>query len=240
MADNPYSLVSLWSQGDVIIKGVVVLLLLMSIASWYVIVTRLLRVFRLRHATRATDSFWSMHSFDEGLEVLDTGILENPFRKMVLDAQAAREHHASGAEDFRAHVSLSDWLSGSLRASIDDSVERMQSGLPVLASVGSTAPFIGLFGTVWGIYRALVSIGASGHASIGLVAGPVGEALIMTAFGLAVAVPAVVGYNALLRANRRVAARLQRFARQLHICFLTESPLVTVRSGPDTKEKEDF
>ena len=238
MANNPYSLASLWIQGDLVIKGVAVLLLLMSVASWYVIVTRAWRIFRLQQVIRATGLFWSTESPDEGLEMPDTGISENPFRRLVLDGQAAMEHYAAAKGSLHAQLSLSQWLGDSLRSSIDASSERMQSGLPVLASVGSTAPFIGLFGTVWGIYRALASIGISGHASIEHVAGPVGEALIMTAFGLAVAVPAVLGYNALIRANRRAVAALNRFARQLHAGFLTGLPVGLADKDLKAKQKE--
>jgi biopolymer transport protein ExbB len=116
---------------------------------------------------------------------------------------------------------VSDWITRTLRNSIDDSTARLQSGLAILASVGSTAPFVGLFGTVWGIYHALVGIGASGVATIDKVAGPVGEALIMTALGLAVAIPAVLGYNALVRGNKGILTKLNRFAHDLHAYFVT-------------------
>ena len=116
---------------------------------------------------------------------------------------------------------FSDWVTRCLRNSVDDSTARMQAGLAILASAGSTAPFVGLFGTVWGIYHALMSIGLAGQATIDKVAGPIGEALIMTALGLAVAIPAVLGYNALVRANKGVIARLNRFAHDLHAYFVT-------------------
>ncbi|HNI61844.1 MAG TPA: MotA/TolQ/ExbB proton channel family protein, partial [Agitococcus sp.] len=132
--------------------------------------------------------------------------------------------HEQSKQDLHGQISLTEWLKETLRADIEESAEKMQAGLPVLASVGSTAPFVGLFGTVWGIYHALVGIGASGQASIDKVAGPVGEALIMTAFGLAVAIPAVLGYNTLTRSNKAIISKLQRFARQLHAYFLTGSP----------------
>jgi biopolymer transport protein ExbB len=118
-------------------------------------------------------------------------------------------------------MSVSDWLTRSLRNSIDESTARLQSGLAVLASVGSTAPFVGLFGTVWGIYHALITISSAGQASIDKVAGPIGEALIMTALGLAVAIPAVLGYNALVRGNKSVLMKLNRFAHDLHAYFVT-------------------
>ena len=118
-------------------------------------------------------------------------------------------------------LDLSEWVTRSLRNSIDDIAAKMQAGLAVLASVGSTAPFVGLFGTVWGIYHALLAIGLNGQASIDKVAGPVGESLIMTALGLAVAIPAVLGYNALVRGNKSVSGKLNRFAHDLHAYFVT-------------------
>jgi biopolymer transport protein ExbB len=234
---NPYGIAALWTQGDGVIKTVAVLLLLMSIVSWYVIVTRAWRVMKLRRTVQTMNEFWHAHSFAEGMNVLKGNSATNPFRHLALEGQAAVEHHTNNKEDLHGQLSLAEWLTDCLRGAIDDSAERMQRGLPILASVGSTAPFVGLFGTVWGIYHALVSIGISGQASIDRVAGPVGEALIMTAFGLAVAVPAVLGYNALMRANKGVIGRLNRFARQLHAYFLTGSPVTQSAPQPVTKIK---
>nr|WP_290575874.1 MotA/TolQ/ExbB proton channel family protein [Ketobacter sp.] len=159
------------------------------------------------------------------MQILGRGRSHNPFYQLAEDGQIALDHHATHQEDLHGKLPLADWLTTSLRGSIDESAERLQRGLSILASVGSTAPFIGLFGTVWGIYHALVGIGVSGQASIDKVAGPVGEALIMTAFGLAVAIPAVLGYNALQRQNKLILGRLNRFAHQLHAFFLTGSPI---------------
>jgi biopolymer transport protein ExbB len=226
MDTNPYGLAALWAQGDLVIKSVALILLLMSVASWYVIVTRGWQAFRLRAASRRMGGFWHAHSFEQGLAVLRTDDnVPNPFVSLALEGKAAAEHHASSRDDLHGQLSLAEWLTESLRGEIDESAERIQAGLPILASVGSTAPFVGLFGTVWGIYHALVGIGLSGSASIDKVAGPVGEALIMTAFGLAVAIPAVLGYNALVRTNKGVVSRMHRFARQLHAYFLTGSPV---------------
>lgn len=226
MDSNPYGLAALWAQGDGVIKSVALVLLIMSIASWYVIVTRGWQAWRLRAMSRRMGGFWHAHSFAEGLAVLraeEGG--DNPFVSLALEGKAAAEHHASSRDDLHGQLSLAEWLTESLRGEIDEGAERIQGGLPILASVGSTAPFVGLFGTVWGIYHALVGIGLSGAASIDKVAGPVGEALIMTAFGLAVAIPSVLGYNALVRANKGVVSRMHRFARQLHAYFLTGSPV---------------
>ena len=225
MNPNPYGLAALWTQGDAIIKSVAVVLMLMSIFSWFVIATRAWRAVKLRRAARAMVGFWHTHSFAEGIALLEQQGPHNPFRHIALEGKAAVDHHSTNKEDLHGQLSLAEWLTESLRGAIDESAERMQAGLAVLASVGSTAPFVGLFGTVWGIYHALVGIGASGQASIDKVAGPVGEALIMTAFGLAVAIPAVLGYNALTRSNKSVINTLNRFARQLHAYFLTGSPV---------------
>jgi len=225
MSENPYGIVSLWTQGDVVIKSIAIILLLMSIASWYVIVTRVWRLVKIRRSAQALGQFWHTQSFAEGMKVLNSAGPGNPFSHLVLEGQAAVEHHSSNKEDLHGQLSLAEWLTDCLRSAIDETAERMQSGLSVLGSIGSTAPFVGLFGTVWGIYHALVSIGVSGQASIEKVAGPVGEALIMTAFGLAVAIPAVLGYNALTRSNKGVLSKLHRFARQLHAYFLTGSPV---------------
>lgn len=138
-----------------------------------------------------------------------------------MTGKEAAQHHRASQPQLHDVMDISDWITRSLKSAIDEAVARMQSGLAVLASVGSTAPFVGLFGTVWGIYHALINIGASGVPTIDKVAGPVGEALIMTAFGLAVAIPAVLGYNALTRGNKGVISKLNRFAHDLHAYFVT-------------------
>ena len=223
MTDNPYGLAALWAQGDSITRSVALLLLVMSILSWYLILTRAWRTIRLRRSARSIAGFWHAHRGSNGVGFLDFQKLESPFRHVALQGQAAVDHHRKNKDELEGQLSLAQWLTESLRGAIDESTERLNTGLVVLASVGSTAPFVGLFGTVWGIYHALVGIGASGQASIDNVAGPVGEALIMTAFGLAVAIPAVLAYNALVRSNRGISHQLNRFARQLHAYFLTGS-----------------
>jgi biopolymer transport protein ExbB len=222
---NPYGIAALWAQGDVVIKTVAIALLLMSMVSWSVIGLHTWRAARLRRAALAATGFWHTHSFAEGMALLDQHGLENPFRHLAAQAQAAVDHHTSNQQDLHGHISLVEWLTESLRGAIDDSAEQISSGLAILASVGSTAPFVGLFGTVWGIYHALVGISTSGQVGIDKVAGPVGEALIMTAFGLFVAIPAVLGYNALTRNNKGLINKLNRFARQLHAYFLTGAPV---------------
>ena len=234
--NNPYGIEALWNQGDMVIKSVAVMLLLMSIASGYVIAVRSWGLFRLRKPSRALGDFWHAQSFAEGLHILGDNRDDNPFRRLAEEGQAALDHHTNHKNDLHGHLPLAEWLTACLRGSIDESSERLQRGLAILASVGSTAPFIGLFGTVWGIYHALVGIGVSGSASIDKVAGPVGEALIMTAFGLAVAIPGVLGYNALNRGNKGILGKLNRFAHQLHAYLITGAPPASSKSSaPVTK-----
>lgn len=231
MSNTPYGLISFWSEGDAVIRSVAVLLLVMSVVSWTVIVTRAGRLIGLRRVARDSADFWHAGNFGEGLHLLAGDAERNPFRHLAEEGKAAIDHHAGNHNELHGQISLAEWLTESLRGAIDESTERLNGGLSVLASVGSTAPFVGLFGTVWGIYHALLGIGAAGQASIDKVAGPVGEALIMTAFGLAVAIPAVLGYNALMRANKRLVGKLNRFARQLHAYFLTGAPVVRAING---------
>lgn len=221
------TLIALWSQGDLLIKGIALLLLAMSVASWYIIVTRSLRALAFRKMANETAAFWAARDLGEGMAALSQAGQDNPFLYMATEGEQTMRHHTEREETLKNRISLPDLLTESLRGAIDENTLRLQSGLSVLASVGATSPFIGLLGTVWGIYHALVSIGASGQASIDKVAGPVGEALIMTALGLAVAIPAVLGYNALVRANRRAIGRMNRFARQLHAYFLMGAPVST-------------
>jgi len=230
MNNNNFGLSHLWAQGDIVTRAVAILLLAMSLASWMVIFVKALDLRRHASQARRIESFWHSADFADGLSKLDSDPA-NPFRTLALEGREAAAHHNAQTQ---LHDSLgaSEWLTRALRNSIDDSTARMQAGLAVLASVGSTAPFVGLFGTVWGIYHALLSISAAGQATIDKVAGPIGEALVMTALGLAVAIPAVLGYNALVRGNKSVLNRLNRFAHDLHAYFLTGA---RVASGTDPK-----
>jgi biopolymer transport protein ExbB len=191
----------------------------MSLATWVVIVAKALDLRRFTAQSRRVEAFWRGADFNEGLKLLG-GEAVNPFRALATEGREATAHHHAQPQ-LHDTMSVSDWLTRSLRNSIDESTARLQSGLAVLASVGSTAPFVGLFGTVWGIYHALITISSAGQASIDKVAGPIGEALIMTALGLAVAIPAVLGYNALVRGNKSVLMKLNRFAHDLHAYFVT-------------------
>lgn len=215
-AGNPYGLRVVWAQGDMVARTTLVLLALMSLLSWYVIVSKLLE--QRRQATQALSAraaFANADSLQKGATALGK---ESPFRFLVDSAMDALRKY----ESLAGQVDVGTWLSQDIVRNVGTLQMRMQSGLSVLATVGSTAPFVGLFGTVWGIYNALVTIGSTGQASIDKVAGPVGEALIMTALGLAVAVPAVLGYNWLVRRNRLALHNVKGFGSDLHTLLLIE------------------
>ncbi len=216
-------LFNVWSQGDLVTKGIFVILLAMSLASWMVILIKTLDLMKFKRLAHQARDFWHNPDFASGLKQLGPDA-DNPFHSLAIEGREATSHHRqTKASQAHLHDSLdlSDWVTRCLRNHLDEFTAKLQSGLAVLASVGSTAPFVGLFGTVWGIYHALLAIGASGQASIDKVAGPIGEALIMTALGLAVAIPAVLGYNALVRGNKSILSQLNRFAHDLHAYFVT-------------------
>ena len=217
--NNSFGLVNLWTQGDFITRAVAVLLLGMSLASWMVIIIKALDLRKFAMQSRRIESFWHAADFADGLSKLGTDPA-NPIRALALEGREAAAHH-NAQPQLHDSLGASEWLTRSLRNSIDESTSRLQAGLAVLASVGSTAPFVGLFGTVWGIYHALIAISAAGQATIDKVAGPIGESLVMTALGLAVAIPAVLGYNALVRGNKSILNKLNRFAHDLHSYFVT-------------------
>ena len=217
--DSQFGLINLWTQGDIVTRAVAILLLIMSLSTWMVIILKALDLRKIAAQARLTESFWHGADFADGLNKLGADPA-NPFRALATEGREATAHHHAQPQ-LHDSLDVSDWLSRSLRNSIDESTARLQSGLAVLASVGSTAPFVGLFGTVWGIYHALLSISVAGQATIDKVAGPIGEALIMTALGLAVAIPAVLGYNALVRGNKSILMKLNRFGHDLHAYFLT-------------------
>ncbi|QTN28436.1 MotA/TolQ/ExbB proton channel family protein [Rhodoferax sp. AJA081-3] len=213
---NPYGLQVAWGQGDIVTRTTLILLVLMSLLSWYVIVSKLLEQRRqAAQALAARTAFSNADSLQKGATALSK---ESPFRFLVDSAMDALRKY----EALAGQVEVGAWLSQDIVRNVSTLQMRMQSGLSILATVGSTAPFVGLFGTVWGIYNALVTIGSTGQASIDKVAGPVGEALIMTALGLAVAVPAVLGYNWLVRRNRVALHSVKGFGSDLHTLFLIE------------------
>jgi len=211
---NPYGLRALWAQGDWVARVTLLILAIMSMASWYVLIAKLARQYRMgAQGKEAHQNFWRADTVRQGADQLHAA---SPYRFIAESALEATQQH----EGLIGQVSLNAWTAQSIERAVATVHSRTQDGLAVLATVGSTAPFVGLFGTVWGIYNALVKIGASGQASIDKVAGPVGEALIMTALGLAVAVPAVLGYNWLVRRNKVVMDTVRDFGSDLHTVML--------------------
>ena len=215
--DNPYGLGALWAQGDAVAKITLLILVIMSVGSWYVIFTKFAEQSRMRkHGLAAQGDFWASASLRQAADGLDPA---SPYRFITEKGLESANRH----EGLLSNVDFNTWVSMSLQRALGTVQSRLQDGLAVLATVGSTAPFVGLFGTVWGIYHALVKIGMSGQASIDKVAGPVGEALIMTAIGLAVAVPAVLGYNWLVRRNKAVMEEVNAFGADLHAVLLSSA-----------------
>lgn len=215
VVDNPYGIDALWKQGDFVSRGTLIILLIMSFGSWYILAIKLYEQYKLRQqAKHMQETFWAAGSIEQGIAGLSQ---EGPFRYIAETAKdAVGKFQQSGSQE----VDLNSWIIMTIQRAVDSVQARMQDGLSFLATVGSTAPFVGLFGTVWGIYHALTAIGISGQASIDKVAGPVGEALIMTAIGLAVAVPAVLSYNWLVRRNKLVMEDIRGFSSELHATLL--------------------
>ncbi|HET6264232.1 MAG TPA: MotA/TolQ/ExbB proton channel family protein [Usitatibacter sp.] len=214
--ENPYGLEALWKQGDFVSKGTLIILVIMSMGSWYIMFVKVYEQWKLfREAKVVQSSFWQAGSVQEGVNNLKDG---SPFRYIAESGIKATQHHEGKLLE---QIDLNTWVTMSIQRAQDNVVSRLQDGLAFLATVGSTSPFVGLFGTVWGIYHALTAIGIAGQASIDKVAGPVGEALIMTAIGLAVAVPAVLGYNWLVRRNKVAMEQLRAFSADLHMVLMS-------------------
>lgn len=208
---NPYGFQAMWEEGDFVNKGTIIILSLMSMGSWYIIITKLIDQSKIMRQSKETSSkFWKANSIAAGSAQLKEG---SPFRFIAETGTKATQHHDGALLE---QIDLSTWVTMQIQRAVDRVQSRLQDGLSFLATVGSTSPFIGLFGTVWGIYNALTNIGMSGNASIDKVAGPVGEALIMTAFGLFVAVPAVLGYNWLVRRNKTAMEDIRSFSADVH------------------------
>ena len=220
------------AQADTVGKAILVILLLMSVSTWYLIVTKTGIALLARMRTRRfLNTFWNAPSLQAVATRLEEHHPDEPFSHLAWHAiVAARHHQRHGANKLNESGSMAEFLTRSMRRVIGEETARFESGLTVLASVGSTAPFIGLFGTVWGVYHALVAIGMSGQGTLDKVAGPVGEALIMTGLGLAVAIPAVLAYNFSVRRNRVVLAQLDSFAHDL-FALLTTGSHVTESAG---------
>ena len=215
-ADNPYGLQALWAGGDMVARGTLAILAVMSVATWYVMITKFFQQAGLGAQGRsARKNFWTAKSTEEGATRLGKGSV---YRFIANAGIAAANHHEGTLVQ---KIDASTWITLSLDRATTAVNSRLQSGLAVLATVGSIAPFVGLFGTVWGIYHALTAIGIAGQASIDKVAGPVGEALIMTAIGLATAVPAVLGYNLLIRRNKAVMENVRGFSADLYALLLS-------------------
>jgi len=209
--DNPYGIKALWGQGDFVAKGTLGILFIMSLGSWYILITKLWESMKVAsEAKAARKGFFKHPSLGDAAKTLKEG---SAFRFIAETGIEANDHHEGALTE---HIDRNTWVTMSVQRSVDDVQSRLQDGLAFLATVGSTAPFVGLFGTVWGIYNALTAIGIAGQASIDKVAGPVGEALIMTALGLAVAVPAVLGYNWLVRRNKVTMEAVRSFSADLH------------------------
>jgi len=213
---NPYGPQAVWTQGDFVSRGVVVVLFIMSLGSWYIIITKLIDQFRLmKQAGEVKNKFWKANSIAAGTASLTAS---SPFRYIAETGSKSTEHHDGALLE---QIDLNTWITMAIQRAVERVQSRLADGLAFLATVGSTSPFVGLFGTVWGIYNALTKIGVAGQASIDKVAGPVGEALIMTAFGLFVAVPAVLGYNWLVKRNKSAMEEVRSFSADLHSVLLS-------------------
>ena len=214
--ENPYGLEALWKGGDFVSRGTLIILVIMSMGSWYIMFVKVYeqaKIFRQYREVQA--KFWNAGSIPEGIQQLKEG---TPYR-YIAESGVKSTQHADGK--LLEQIDLNTWVTMTIQRAVDNVASRLQDGLAFLATVGSTSPFVGLFGTVWGIYHALTAIGIAGQASIDKVAGPVGEALIMTAFGLAVAVPAVLGYNWLVRRNKVALENLRAFGADLHMVLMS-------------------
>ncbi|XVJ70452.1 MAG: MotA/TolQ/ExbB proton channel family protein [Rhizobacter sp.] len=230
---NPYGLDALWAQGDIVAKATLLILVAFSLGSWYVLITKLIQSVKLaREAKVARSTVLQADNVWTGTKALKAG---GTFRYIAESGLAADQQYQGAVAE---QVDRNEWINASLQQAVDDVQARQQEGLAFLATVGATAPFVGLFGTVWGIYHALTAIGVAGQASIDKVAGPVGEALIMTAIGLAVAVPAVLGYNWLVRRNKVTLDAARRFGSDLHRVLLGAKLVTPVLNAGGTKLRE--
>ncbi len=214
--ENPYGLEALWRGGDFVSRGTLIILIIMSMGSWYIMFVKVYEQAKIFGQYRQVQAkFWNAGSIPEGIQQLKDG---TPYRYIAESGVKSTMHHEGKLLE---QIDLNTWVTMSLQRAVENVTSRLQDGLAFLATVGSTSPFVGLFGTVWGIYHALTAIGIAGQASIDKVAGPVGEALIMTAFGLAVAVPAVLGYNWLVRRNKVANEQLRAFGADLHMVLVS-------------------
>jgi biopolymer transport protein ExbB len=221
IANHGLGLAHYWSQSDSISHAVAYILLLMSVASWYYILSKTWSSWRIRRSASALEGFWKAPTLSDAIAVVRQSDSENVYAPLAVQAAGAAGIKSQDGASLNATVDPGELITRTLRQEINRVSSRLESGLTLLASVGSTAPFVGLFGTVWGIYHALIAVSMSGTVQIDKVAGPVGEALIMTALGLVVAIPAVLAYNAFTRVNRVTLAELDAFAHDLHAYLTT-------------------
>jgi biopolymer transport protein ExbB len=222
---NMFGFAHLWASGDVISHAVAVILALMSISSWYLILVKLIDCWKVKRAARAVASFWGAGSVAEGIRRLRGMDGENVYSALANQANNCNSNCEAASGELASRFDPAEQMERALRQQLSYAQANMENGLTLLATTGATAPFVGLFGTVWGIYHALVAIGISGQAALEKVAGPVGEALIMTAAGLAVALPAVFAYNAFTRINRVALTDLDAFAHDLYAFFTVGKPV---------------
>ena len=222
------------AQSDALGKTLLAILIAMSVLSWAILLVKSLSfIVRRRRSDHFLNLFWNATSLDAVANEIATHGAADPFSHLTSHAMHAQAHHARyGAAKLEEAGTASDFVTRTIKKVLDEETMRLENGLTLLATVGATAPFVGLFGTVWGVYHALVVIGMSGAGTLDKVAGPVGEALIMTGLGLAVAIPAVVGFNWLTRANRVMLARLDAFAYELHTFVAMGQPLGADASPP--------
>ena len=211
-----FTLARYWEQGDAISHGVAWLLLIMSLVSWFYILSKAWSSWRVRRAAPAVNAFWASPNLADGLAMLHAADPEGVYAPLPAQGMA----YVDGSATLAGEMSKDEQIIRVLRQEITRSTHQVESGLTILASIGATAPFVGLLGTVWGIYHALANVSASGAVQIDKVAGPVGEALVMTGFGLVVAIPAVLAYNGFNRLNRLTLAELDGFAHDLHSYFI--------------------
>ncbi|WP_374326777.1 MotA/TolQ/ExbB proton channel family protein [Azonexus sp.] len=224
--ENAFGLAHLWAQGDTVSHSVAVLIVAMSLASWYLILAKTWDWWRMRKAARAVTAFWAAPTVSDGITRLREAGEDSPYAQLATQANCCNQDCEGMSSRLSSRFDPAEQMERALRQQLSTTQASMENGLTFLATTGATAPFVGLFGTVWGIYHALVAIGMTGQAALEKIAGPVGEALIMTAAGLAVALPAVFAYNTFTRVNRVILADLDAFAHDLHAFFTVGKPLV--------------
>ncbi|MFM2056556.1 MAG: hypothetical protein RLY71_941 [Pseudomonadota bacterium] len=220
------------SQSDAVGKTLLAILVVMSVLSWALILIKgITQIIRKQRSDKFLDFFWNARSLDEVSAEIQTHGATDPFGHLAAHAINAQAHHARyGAARLQEAGTAQEFVTRTIKKVLDEETTRLENGLTLLATIGATAPFVGLFGTVWGVYHALLAIGMSGAGTLDKVAGPVGEALIMTGIGLAVAIPAVMAYNTIHRSNRVLGARLDAFAFELLTFLSTGSTLGGARA----------